>query len=102
MMTWQEAMDCAAKLLKGAGFELRTVSMQSEACYYGLPGRASCTPASREHARPRDGIGEFRRPHRSDSEHGQVQRSLCRDGAMASGREIRSQSAENREQLGSA
>lgn len=41
MMTWQEAMDCASKLLKSAGFELRTVSMQSEACYYGLPDRAA-------------------------------------------------------------
>lgn len=33
--------DRAAAMLRDAGFELRYVSMKTEACYYGLPGRTS-------------------------------------------------------------
>jgi hypothetical protein len=38
-MTELEACTYAADLLKRVGFEHRYTSMQSEACYYGLPGR---------------------------------------------------------------
>jgi hypothetical protein len=34
-----EAVSRAGEILKAAGFELQKVSMKSEACYYGLPGR---------------------------------------------------------------
>lgn len=34
-----EVIERCVALLKSAGFELRSASMRSEACYYGLPGR---------------------------------------------------------------
>lgn len=37
--TAAEMADRAAEMLKTAGFELRYVSMKSEACYYSWPGR---------------------------------------------------------------
>ena len=39
LMTDLEACTYAGDLLKLVGFELRYVSMKSEACYYGWPGR---------------------------------------------------------------
>lgn len=53
-----EAIEIAARMIKAAGFVLRYASMQSEACYYGWPGRTGMLRiAAHKGGKRSDGMG---------------------------------------------